>query len=75
MPFLYVFHKQKFKVVSFILRNQFGDMFNFRDFKKIYKEDSEFAVQIRMMTALSFIPINDVQQIFDDLLDTKYLLH
>ncbi|XP_025407409.1 uncharacterized protein LOC112681362 [Sipha flava] len=37
-----------------------------------YIEDSEFALQIRMMTALSFVPLYDVEQAFNDLMDTNY---
>lgn len=37
-----------------------------------YTEDSEFALQIRMMTALSFVPVANVEQAFNDLMDTSY---
>lgn len=37
-----------------------------------YTEDSEFALQIRMMTALSVVPVADVEQAFNDLMDTSY---
>ncbi|XP_050065363.1 uncharacterized protein LOC126554326 [Aphis gossypii] len=37
-----------------------------------YTKDSEFALQIRMMTALSFVPVADVEQAFNDLMDTSY---
>jgi len=37
-----------------------------------YTDDSEFALQIRMMTALSFVPVANVEQAFNDLMDTSY---
>ncbi|CAI6355960.1 unnamed protein product [Macrosiphum euphorbiae] len=38
-------------------------------FQKRYMEDSEFALQIRMMAALSFVPEEDVENAWNELLE------
>lgn len=37
-----------------------------------YSEDSEFALQVRMLAALSFVPIHDGVKSFEELLDFDY---
>ena len=41
-------------------------------FQKRYMEDSEFALQIRMMAALSFVPEEDVENAWNELLDSEF---
>jgi len=41
-------------------------------FQKRYMEDSEFALQIRMMAALSFVPEEDVKNAWNELLDSEF---
>ncbi|XP_060882085.1 uncharacterized protein LOC132953747 [Metopolophium dirhodum] len=41
-------------------------------FQKRYMEDSEFALQIRMMAALSFVPEQDVENAWNELLDSEF---
>ena len=37
-----------------------------------YKSDGEFALNIKMLAALAFIPIEDVAETFDELLETEF---
>jgi hypothetical protein len=34
--------------------------------------DPNFSIQIRLLPALAFVPINDVEKAFEELLDSKY---
>ncbi|XP_025191560.1 uncharacterized protein LOC112591837 [Melanaphis sacchari] len=42
-------------------------------FQRRYIEDSEFALQVRMMAALSFVPEEDVENAWNELLDSELL--
>ncbi|XP_022160646.1 uncharacterized protein LOC111032207 [Myzus persicae] len=41
-------------------------------FQNRYMEDSEFALQIRMMAALTFVPEEDVENAWNELLDSEF---
>lgn len=43
-------------------------------FQQRYINDSEFALQIRMMAALSFVPEEDVEKAWNELLDSEFYL-
>jgi hypothetical protein len=37
-----------------------------------YINDSNFSIQIRLLLALAFLPINNVKKAFEELLDSEY---
>jgi hypothetical protein len=70
---------------SFPSSNQRGCFFHFTqciwrkiqtpecsEIRKKYIDDPDFALQIKMLAALAFIPPNDVIRIFDDLVESQF---
>lgn len=40
--------------------------------QRIYQDDPDFAFQIKLLTALSFVPPDNVVQAFEELMDTPF---
>ena len=70
---------------SFPSSNQRGCFFHFsqciwrkiqssecHEIQKRYNDDPDFALQIKMLAALAFVPPNDVIRVFDDLVESEF---